>query len=146
MAIPSRDDSSGVVGDAGSGPAANVPRNSWHGRVSRPASSRRSPDDAASLYSERIVERLGSDPNFTEEQRERLEALFAERENLFRQFNLEMRERFETEQSSLHADIAAILTPVQRRSSTPPAPTRPYPGQICDLSGVQSRRVHILTP
>jgi hypothetical protein len=65
------------------------------------------------FISERIVERLGNDPNFTEEQRERLEALFAERENLFRQFNLEMRERFETEQSSLHADIAAILTPAQ---------------------------------
>jgi hypothetical protein len=85
----------GTVGFLGPFPPGGV-------RMTRPA-----------FISERIVERLGSDPNFTEEQRERLEALFAERENLFRQFNLEMRERFETEQSSLHADIAAILTPAQ---------------------------------
>lgn len=65
------------------------------------------------FVSERIVERLESDPDFSDDQRERLETLFAERQNRFRQFNREMRSRFETEQASLRDEIAAILTPAQ---------------------------------
>ena len=78
------------------------------------------------FVSERIVERLGSDPDFSDDQRQRLEALFAERQDRFREFNREMRARFETEQASLHDEIADILTPAQmeifdaaRRSGRP---------------------------
>ena len=65
------------------------------------------------FVSERILRQLESDPDFTHDQRERLEALFAEREERFRAFNREMRERFEAARTSLLADIAAILTPAQ---------------------------------
>jgi hypothetical protein len=65
------------------------------------------------FVSEQIVQRLGSDPSFSDEQRQRLEALFAERQDRFREFNRDMRARFETEQASLHDEIAAILTPSQ---------------------------------
>ena len=65
------------------------------------------------LVSERIIGRLASEPDFTEDQRERLEALFTEREGRFRQFNREMRKRFEAEQASLRDGVATILTPTQ---------------------------------
>ena len=65
------------------------------------------------LVSERIIDRLAGEADFTENQRERLEALFAEREGRFRQFNREMRERFEAEQASLRDGVATILTPTQ---------------------------------
>jgi len=65
------------------------------------------------FVSEQILERLARDPNFTDDQRQRLEALFAERQDRFRQFNQDMRARFEREQASLHDEIAAILTPSQ---------------------------------
>lgn len=65
------------------------------------------------LVSERIVEQLESDPEFSNDQRQRLETLFAERQARFREFNQEMRARFETEQASLRNEIAAILTPSQ---------------------------------
>ena len=68
------------------------------------------------LVSERIIGRLEGEPGFTEDQRERLEALFAERESRFRQFNREMRQRFEAEQASLRDGVAAILTPARCRS------------------------------
>ena len=65
------------------------------------------------FISERIINRLESDPDFTDGQRERLEALFAERRQQFHEFNRAMRDRFETERASLHDDIADILTPTQ---------------------------------
>ncbi len=65
------------------------------------------------FISERIIDRLERDPDFTDGQRERLEALFAERQQQFHEFNREMRDRFETERASLHDDIADILTPTQ---------------------------------
>ena len=65
------------------------------------------------LVSERIIDRLAGEADFTEDQRERLEALFTEREGRFRQFNREMRERFEAEQASLRDGVATILTPTQ---------------------------------
>ena len=87
------------------------------------------------LVSERIIGRLEGEADFTDEQRERLEALFADRENRFRQFNREMRSRFEAEQASLRDGVAAILTPAQmgifdaaRRSGR----GRPRPGPVRD--------------
>ena len=65
------------------------------------------------FVSERVIERLESAPDFSDDQRQRLEALFAERQERFREFNREMRARFETEQASLHEEVASILTPAQ---------------------------------
>lgn len=69
--------------------------------------------DMARGFSERIFERLEADPEFSDEQRQRLEQLFAERRDRFRQFNQEMRARFENERNRLRDDMAAILTPGQ---------------------------------
>ncbi len=65
------------------------------------------------FVSERIMSQLESDPDFTDEQRERLEALFDERQQRFRAFNREMRDRFESARASLREDVAQILTPAQ---------------------------------
>ena len=89
----------------------------------------------AGLVSERIIGRLEGETDFTEEQRERLEELFAERESRFRQFNREMRERFEAEQASLRDGVAAILTPAQMEifeAARRPGRGRPRPGPIRD--------------
>ncbi len=75
-----------------------------------PGGGRMGPQD---FVSEQIVRRLANDPDFSDDQQQRLEALFAERQDRFREFNQEMRARFETEQASLHDEIAAILTPSQ---------------------------------
>ena len=71
------------------------------------------PGGPRGFVAERILDRLESDPDFTDEQRSRLETLFQERETRFREFNREMRQRFEAEQASLHDEIAAVLTPSQ---------------------------------
>ena len=65
------------------------------------------------MTTERILSRLETDPDFSNEQRIRLEAIFEEREAKFREFNREMRKRFEVEQVSLHEEISAVLTPAQ---------------------------------
>ena len=67
----------------------------------------------SAFVSQRIIERLESDPDFTDDRRERLEALFAEREERFREFNREMRQRFLIERARLRQDMATILTPGQ---------------------------------
>ena len=85
--------------------------------------------------SERIIGRLEGESDFTEEQRVRLQALFAQRESRFRQFNREMRERFEAEQASLREAVAAILTPAQMEvfdASRRLGRGRPRPGPIRD--------------
>ena len=87
------------------------------------------------LVSERIIGRLEREADFTEDQRERLDALFAEREGRFRQFNREMRERFEAEQASLRDGVAAILTPTQMEifdATRRPGRGRRRPGLIRD--------------
>ena len=87
------------------------------------------------FVSERIIGRLAGEADFTEDQRERLEALFAEREGRFRQFNREMRERFEAEQASLHDGVATILTPTQMEifdAARRPGRGRQRPGPIRD--------------
>lgn len=65
------------------------------------------------FVSQRILDRLEREADLTGAQREGLEALFAERENRFSEFNREMRRRFELEQTRLREDIAAILTAEQ---------------------------------
>ena len=65
------------------------------------------------FITERIINALENDPDFTDEQRTQLEALFEERQERLRTFNREMRERFESARASLREDIAAILTPAQ---------------------------------
>ena len=87
------------------------------------------------LVSERIIGRLAGEADFTEDQRERLEALFTEREGRFRQFNREMRERFEAEQASLRDGVATILTPTQMEifdAARRPGRGRQRPGPIRD--------------
>lgn len=83
------------------------------------------------FVSQRIIERLERDTEFTDSQRQRLEALFEERESRFREFNREMRRRFESEQASLREEIAAILTPEQMEifdTTRRPGRGRPGPG------------------
>jgi Spy/CpxP family protein refolding chaperone len=85
------------------------------------------------FVSERILNRLTRETDFTDEQREQLQALFAERASEFRELNLEMRERFESEQSRLREDVAAILTPEQMEifeSARRPGRARPGSGGI----------------
>ena len=87
------------------------------------------------LVSERIIGRLAGEADFTEDQRERLRSLFTEREGRFRQFNREMRERFEAEQASLRAGVATILTPTQMEifdAARRPGRGRQRPGPIRD--------------
>ena len=71
------------------------------------------PGAPPTVVSERILNRLQRETDLRPEQRERLEALFAERENRFAEFNRKMRRRFESERAQLQEDIAAILTPEQ---------------------------------
>ena len=71
------------------------------------------PGGPGAFVSERILNRLSEDPTFTDEQREQLTALFADREDRFRQFNRDMRRRFEAERTELRDDISAILTAEQ---------------------------------
>lgn len=71
------------------------------------------PPGPSAFASQRILDRLDRETDFTDDQREQLEALFDERERRFREFNREMRMRFESEQAALREEIAAILTASQ---------------------------------
>lgn len=93
----------------------------------RPAGPRR-----PGFRAERILNRLArEDPDFTDEQRARLEALFAGRRQAFERVAREMRERYAAEQEALRARVAEILTPGQmeifddaRRRRRGPGPGR----------------------
>lgn len=65
----------------------------------------------------RMLERIGSRLDLSDEQRERLSALFQARRERFRtigrEMRREMRARFVAEQETLRAAIAEILTPAQ---------------------------------
>lgn len=65
----------------------------------------------------RVLERMASRLDLSDEQSERLAALFEARRERFRAISREMRRqmraRFAAEQETLRADIAAILTPAQ---------------------------------
>ena len=71
------------------------------------------PPRPPALASQRIFERLARETDFTDDQRVQMETLFEERERRFRELNREMRNRFESEQTSLREEIEAILTPEQ---------------------------------
>jgi hypothetical protein len=71
------------------------------------------PGGRGAFVSERILDRLREDPSFTDEQHEQLTALFADREDRFRKFNRDMRQRFESERTRLRDDISAVLSPEQ---------------------------------
>lgn len=93
-------------GDGVRGPFGHGPDGRWGPPEGRPGGP-------PAFVSERIISRLEADPEFTSEQRERLEALFEEREQRFRAVSREMRTRFEEARISLREDIAEILTPTQ---------------------------------
>ena len=63
---------------------------------------------------ERFLDRLAQeDPDFTDVQREQLEALFKARRQAFVSVAREMRERYAEEQERLRENVAEILTPEQ---------------------------------
>ena len=61
----------------------------------------------------RLVDRMSSRLDLSEEQSARLRALFDARRDRFRAVNREMRERLAAEQGSFRTAIADILTPAQ---------------------------------
>ena len=115
----------GIAVSAWMGPGADSAR--FRGPL-RPGGPRPSPP---TFVSQRILDRLERESDLTGAQREGLEALFAERENRFSEFNREMRRRFELEQTRLREDIAAILTAEQMEvfdAARRPGRGRPRPG------------------
>ena len=63
--------------------------------------------------SERLVERMSSRLDLSDEQSERVRALFDARRDRFRALSREMRDRLAAEQGSFRTAIADILTPDQ---------------------------------
>lgn len=61
----------------------------------------------------RLLERLAADLELTPEQDLGLKAVFEARRLRLREINKEVRDLFETQQSQMNAEIAAILTPEQ---------------------------------
>ena len=87
------------------------------------------------FVTQRILDRLERETDLTDDQRARLESLFEKREARFREFNREMRSRFESEQASLREEIAAILTPAQMKvfdAARRPGRGRPGPRGLPD--------------
>ena len=75
------------------------------GMVGRPASDR---------MTERLLERTSANiADLTPEQDQDLRAVFDGRQQRLREINEEVRDRFETQQAQMNAEIAAILTPEQ---------------------------------
>ncbi len=62
---------------------------------------------------ERLLERTSDSLDLTEDQEQRLRAVFAGRQQRLREINEQVRERFETQQAQMNAEIASILTPEQ---------------------------------
>ena len=61
----------------------------------------------------RVLERMASRLDMSDEQSERLAALFDARRERFRSIGRDMRARFAAERETFHAAIAEILTPAQ---------------------------------
>ncbi len=59
---------------------------------------------------ERLLERTSDSLDLTEDQEQRLRAVFAGRQQRLREINEQVRERFETQQAQMNAEIASILT------------------------------------
>ena len=85
----------------------------WLGRGARPDGGfgRGGPRRAA--MSERLVERMSSRLDLSDEQSERLRALFDARRDRFRAISREVRDRLAAERGSFRTAIADILTPDQ---------------------------------
>ncbi len=75
------------------------------GMVGRPAPDR---------MTERLLERISANiGDLTPEQDQDLRAVFDGRQQRLREINEEVRDRFETQQAQMNAEISAILTPEQ---------------------------------
>ncbi len=59
---------------------------------------------------ERLLDRTSDSLDLTEDQEQRLRAVFAGRQQRLREINEQVRERFETQQAQMNAEIASILT------------------------------------
>jgi len=62
---------------------------------------------------ERLLERISAEMDLTPEQDQALRTVFDGRQQRLREINDEVRERFETQQAQMNAEISAILTPEQ---------------------------------
>ena len=62
---------------------------------------------------ERLLDRISAEIDLTPEQDQGLRAVFDGRQRRLREINEEVRDRFETQQAQMNAEIAAILTPAQ---------------------------------
>ena len=99
----------GVAGGLWVGTRANV----W-ALGPPPPPERRAAGGRQGFATERILNRLEREaPDFTEDQRARLEALFETRRQAFARVAREMRERYTTEQGRLRDQVEEILTPEQ---------------------------------
>ncbi len=99
----------GVAGGLWVGTRANV----WAlGPPSPP--ERRAAGGRQGFATDRILNRLEREaPDFTDDQRDRLQAVFEARRQAFVRVAREMRERYTTEQGRLRDQVAEILTPEQ---------------------------------
>lgn len=99
----------GVAGGLWVGTRANV----W-ALGPPPPPERRAAGGRQEFATNRILNRLEREaPDFSEDQRARLEALFEARREAFARVAREMRERYTTEQGRLRDQVEEILTPEQ---------------------------------
>ncbi len=68
---------------------------------------------APDRMTERLLERISAEIDLTPEQDRGLRAVFDGRQQRLREINKEVRDRFETQQTQMNAEISAILTPEQ---------------------------------
>lgn len=101
-----------------------------------PPPERRAATHRPGFASERFMDRLAREvPDFTDGQREELQALFQTRRQAFERVAREMRERYAQEQEQLRNNVQDILTPeqmdsfddVRRRLRRGPGPRRDRP-------------------
>ena len=99
----------GVAGGLWVGTRANV----W-ALGAPPPPERRAAGGRQGFATDRILNRLEREaPDFTDDQRARLQAVFEARRQAFVRVAREMRERYTTEQGRLRDQVAEILTPDQ---------------------------------
>ena len=96
-----------------SGLAAGVVLRPWFGLGLGGFAPPRAPGRVAPRNAQALIERVATQIELSDQQRERLEQLFDARRQRFREINLEVRQRFEAEQEDLRAQIGEILTPAQ---------------------------------
>ena len=93
------------------------------------------PNPSIPFVNERLVERLSSSFDLTDDQNDRLETLLDSQQENFREMRREMRERFAHARDELHAALSEILTVEQMerfeaefvRMGNPPSPRGPRP-------------------